>query len=228
MNRILLVEDDELVGTMVSLNLKSEGYTVTWCQDGAKGLASALSQPYDLLLLDISLPEKSGLEVLRGVREASIGTPVLMLTARSDVESKVEALNLGADDYLPKPFHVDEMVARVRAQMRRAQAEREHPSSQVLSIGAHRVDMASREASSQEGPVTLSEKEVAILALLIRADGKPLTRADIIEEVWGMENFPVDRTVDNYILRLRKLFEPDPATPRHLLTVRGAGFRFTP
>ena len=228
MNRILLVEDDELVGTMVTLNLKSEGFVVTWCRDGTQGLQAALGQPFDLLLLDISVPDLSGLDVLREVRGSGVGTPVLMLTARSDVASKVEALNLGADDYLPKPFHVDEMVARVRALMRRAQAEREHPSSLVLTIGEHRIDMTSREASTNEGALTLSEKEVAIMALLIRADGEALTRADIIEEIWGMDNFPVDRTVDNYVLRLRKLFEPDPSTPRHLLTVRGAGFRFTP
>lgn len=228
MNRILLVEDDELVGTMVTLNLKSEGFVVTWCRGGTQGLQAALGQPFDLLLLDISVPDLSGLDVLREVRGSGVGTPVLMLTARSDVASKVEALNLGADDYLPKPFHVDEMIARVRALMRRAQAEREHPSSRVLTIGEHRIDMTSREASTNEGALTLSEKEVAIMALLIRADGEALTRADIIEEIWGMDNFPVDRTVDNYVLRLRKLFEPDPSTPRHLLTVRGAGFRFTP
>ena len=228
MSRILLIEDDELVGTMVSLNLESEGFRVTWCRDGPTGLATGLKQPFDLLLLDISLPGLSGLDILRQLRDAGVGSPVLMLTARSDVATKVDALNLGADDYLPKPFDVEEMTARARALMRRSQAEREHPASRIITFGRYRIDMTSREATTNEGVLTLSEKEVAILALLVRVDGGVLSRADIIEEIWGMDAFPVDRTVDNYLLRLRKLFEPDPSSPCHLLTVRGAGFRFVP
>jgi len=228
MSRILLVEDDELVGTMVSMNLEGEGHALRWCRDGAAGLAAAREHPFDLVLLDISLPGMDGFGVLAGMRRAGIGTPVLMLTARSDVGSKVRALDMGADDYLPKPFDVSELVARVRALVRRSRAERELPADRVLSFDRYRIDLDSREAETNEGRVVLGEKEVAMLALLVRADGAVLSRADIIEEVWGLDAFPVERTVDNYLLRLRKLFEPDPGRPRHLLTVRGAGFRFVP
>lgn len=226
MNHILLVEDDELVGTMVRLNLESEGFNVTWCNNGVTALQTALQTAFDLLLLDVSLPEKDGFEILQGVREAGIGTPVMMLTARSDVDSKIGALDLGADDYLPKPFNVNEMTARVRALLRRSQAERQHPADAILRIGLWQIDTKTRLATAGEQTHNLGEKEVALLAYLVRADGAVLSRADIIEEVWGLHAFPVERTVDNYMLRLRKLLEKDPANPVHLLTVRGAGFRF--
>ena len=228
MNRILLIEDDELVGTMVRLNLESEGYTVVWCRDGETGLETGRQEPFDLMLLDISLPGMSGLELLESLRGIEVWTPVMMLTARSDVSSKVSALNLGADDYLPKPFDVNEMTARVRALLRRAQAEREHPSTRIIMVGDSRVDMDSRQAETSNGTCVLNDKEVSILALLVRVDGAVLSRADIIEEVWGLDHYPHERTVDNYILRLRKLLEPDPSSPKHFLTIRGAGFRFLP
>lgn len=228
MNRILLVEDDELVGTMVRLNLESEGYEVVWARDGTSGLAIGLAEPFDLFLLDVSMPGKSGLDLLKSLREAEIGTPVMMLTARSDVSSKVSALNLGADDYLPKPFDVTEMIARVRALLRRAQAEREHPSNRMIVVGECRVDMDSRQVETPRGNVVLGDKEVAILALLVCANGAVLSRADIIEEVWGLDRYPHERTVDNYMVRLRKILEKDPSTPKHFLTIRGSGFRFIP
>ncbi len=228
MSKILLVEDDELVGTMVSMNLEAEGHEVAWCRDGELGLSTALENPFDLVLLDISLPGRDGFAVLDGLRSRGFGMPVLMLTARSDVGSKVRALDGGADDYLAKPFDVVEMVARVRALVRRSRAEREVPASRVIAFEGYRLDLDSREAVTNDGAVVLGEKEAAILSLLVRADGAVLSRADIIEEVWGLDAFPVERTVDNYLLRLRKLFEPEPHRPRHILTVRGAGFRFVP
>ena len=228
MSRVLLVEDDELVGSMASMNLEAEGFEAVWERDGESGLAAAGARPFDAVLLDISLPGIDGFEVLVRLRRQGIGTPVLMLTARSDVRSKVRALDAGADDYLAKPFDVGEMLARVRALVRRSRAERELPSDRVISFGAYRVDLDSRQALSNEGAVVLAEKEAAILAVLVKADGGVLSRADIIEEVWGLDAFPVERTVDNYLLRLRRLFEPDPAVPRHIVTVRGTGFRFVP
>jgi two-component system, OmpR family, alkaline phosphatase synthesis response regulator PhoP len=228
MSRILLVEDDELVGTMVRMNLENSGHELRWCRDGIEAEAAALDGPYDLVLLDISLPGQDGYAVLRSMRQAGVGTPVLMLTARSDVGSKVMALDQGADDYLAKPFDIAELVARVRALVRRSTAERQLPASRVISFDRYRLDLDSREAETNEGCVVLAEKEAEIMALLVRSDGAVLSRADIIEEVWGLDAFPVERTVDNYLVRLRKLFEPDPRRPRHILTVRGAGFRFLP
>jgi two-component system alkaline phosphatase synthesis response regulator PhoP len=226
MNSFLLVEDDELVGSMVRINLESEGNVVQWHTDGREGLSAATSQPFDLILLDISLPGLNGLEVLKIMRQREIGTPVLMLTAQSDVASKVKALQLGADDYLAKPFDVSEMMARVHALIRRSQATRQIPSDRTITIGSHTLNLETREASSEEGPVTLSEKEAEIVRLLVEAGGTPVSRSEILDQVWGRDRFPSDRTVDNYMLRLRKLFEPDPDHPRHFLTVRGAGYRF--
>lgn len=226
--RVLLIEDEELVGTMVRMNLESAGYEVTWQKDGLSGLDRATAEPYDMVLLDISLPGADGLTVLGELRAKGISTPVMMLTARGDVPTKVEALEVGADDYLPKPFDVAEMVARVNALVRRSQAEREIPSDRVVCIGSCEINLETRVAQSEEGEVTLSEKEVALVGLLVRARGRVLSRSDILEEVWGMDVSPGERTVDNFVVRLRKLFEPDPNKPRHILTVRGEGYRFVP
>ncbi len=226
MNSFLLVEDDELVGSMVRINLEAEGHVVQWHTDGREGLAAATSQPFDLILLDISLPGINGLEVLKTIRQREIGTPVLMLTAQADVSSKVKALQLGADDYLAKPFDVSEMIARVHALIRRSQATRQIPADRTVTIGSHTINLETRQASTEEGTVTLSEKEAEIIRLLVEAGGAPVSRSEILDQVWGREQFPSDRTVDNYLLRLRKLFEPDPDHPRHLLTVRGSGYRF--
>jgi len=228
MTRLLLAEDDKLVGTMVCMNLESEGHQVVWAQTGPEALERATTEPFDLVLLDIGMPLMDGLEVLHRLRRAGLGTPVLMLTARGDVASKVAALDGGADDYLAKPFDVDEMLARVRALVRRSQAERQIPSDHLLQFGRYHVDLQTREALTNQGALQLGEKEAEIMGLLVRSGGRPLTRADILDEVWGMDSFPTERTVDNYLLRLRKLFEPDPANPRHILTVRGTGYRFVP
>ena len=226
MSRLLLVEDDILVGTMVQMNLTAEGHEVVWARDGEAGLGHATSQPFDLVLLDIGLPRLNGIEVLSLMRKRGVATPVLMLTAMSDVPSKVRALDVGADDYVAKPFDNAELMARVRALVRRSQAERAVPSDRVLQWEGFRVDLDTREATTLQGDLVLGEKEASILDLLSRAGGRPVTRADILEEVWGMDASPTERTVDNYLLKLRKLFEADPASPRHILTVRGTGYRF--
>jgi DNA-binding response OmpR family regulator len=223
--RILFVEDEELVGTMVRMNLEGEGYDVTWCRDGESGLAR-LDRRFDLVVLDIALPGIDGIEVLTRLRGQGIGTPVLMLTARSDVSIKVKTLDLGADDYLAKPFDVAELLARVKAMVRRSQAEREIPSHDLVRIGPHEINLRTRQAMTNEGPLTLSEREAALIAMLVSAQSRVLSRADILEEAWGMDVSPGERTVDNFILRLRKLFEPDPHNPRHFISIRGAGYRF--
>jgi len=226
--KVLLVEDEELVGVMVRLNLENAGHTVVWVRTGTEGAQRATSEPFDAVLLDIQLPGRDGLSVLRQLREGGVGTPVMMLTARSEIATKVEALGIGADDYLPKPFDVAEMVARVNALVRRARADRAIPSDHLIAIGSFTVNLDTREAQSNEGAVTLSEKEVALVRVLVRSTGSVLKRSDILEEVWGMDQSPTTRTVDNFILRLRRLFEPDPEKPRHILTVRGEGYRFVP
>lgn len=225
MNRLLLVEDDTLLGTTVRLNLEAEGDEVTWLTRGGDALERALEQSFDLILLDIALPEKDGETILRELRSAGDNTPVLMLTARSDVSSKVEALTIGADDYVTKPFELDELLARVQALLRRSRAERQVPAERIVRIGRYRIDLDTRKATTRLGPTTLSEREVALIELLVQAGGRPLSRHDILDEVWGMDAFPTVRTVDNFFLKLRKLFEEDPRRPRHILTVRGVGYR---
>ncbi|MDP2907694.1 MAG: response regulator transcription factor [Nanoarchaeota archaeon] len=226
--KVLVVEDEELVGTMVRLNLEGAGYNVIWVKNGPDAEQRATTEAFDLILLDIALPGRDGLSVLQNLRKAGVGTPVMMLTARSDVATKVQTLDAGADDYLPKPFDVPEMIARVNALVRRSRAEREIPSDHVVNIGAFRINLETRRAFTNEGDMALTEKEAALIKLLVRSGGKVLMRSDILEEVWGMDTSPTDRTVDNFMMRLRKLFEPDPEQPVHILTVRGEGYRFVP
>ncbi len=227
--KVLLVEDEELVGTMVRMNLEGEGFQVSWVRDGEDGLAAGMREQFDLILLDIALPGRNGLELLADLRGAGVSTPVLMLTARTEVKVKVEALDRGADDYLAKPFDVSELLARVRALVRRSQSERELPSDRIIRFGEqYEINLDTREARTNEGLVTLSEKEAALMRMLVSFQGQPLPRADMIEEVWGMDKFPTGRTVDNFILRLRRWFEVEPERPRHILTVRGVGYRFVP
>ena len=226
--KILVAEDEDLVGTMVRLNLESAGYQVVWVKNGSEAAERAAAEPFDLILLDISMPGLGGLSVLEKLRSIGVGTPIMMLTAHTDVPTKVRSLDYGADDYLAKPFHVEEMVARVNALVRRSQAERNIPADLIVQIGAHQVNLVTRQAQTEEGDVTLSEKEAALVKLFVRSRGRVLSRSDILDEVWGMDADPSERTVDNFILRLRKLFEPDPEKPVHVLTVRGEGYRFAP
>jgi two-component system, OmpR family, alkaline phosphatase synthesis response regulator PhoP len=226
--RILLIEDEELVGTMVRMNLESSGYEVRWSRHGLEGQTLSQSEPFDLILIDISLPGRNGMEILGDVRKSGVSTPIMMLTARSDVRTKVEALQAGADDYLPKPFDVAELIARVHALVRRSQSEREIPTNRLVRFGPYEINLETREAKTNDGTQILSEKEVELMKLLIRARGRTLSRSDILEEVWGMDVAPTGRTVDNFIMRLRRFFEPEPDQPRHIITVRGAGYRFVP
>ena len=224
--RILLVEDEELIGRMVELNLRKEGFDVSWVKTGPEAERRAFSEPFDLMVLDAMLPGIIGFEIARRLRESQVTRPVLMLTALGQTADKVRGLEAGADDYLVKPFDLAELKARVRALMRRAQGERHVPSTHVVKFGAFEVNLETHEAMTREGRVTLSDKESRLVALFWRHRGETLSRADILEEVWGMNAFPTERTVDNVVVRLRKLFEEDPEEPRRILSVRGQGYRF--
>ncbi|RLB59384.1 MAG: DNA-binding response regulator [Deltaproteobacteria bacterium] len=226
MSRVLLVEDEQLVGTMIRMNLESAGHQVDWLRDGQQALDRLQAETFDLVLLDIGLPRVDGLEVLQSMRRQGLLAPVLMLTARDDVATKVQALEQGADDYLPKPFDVAELIARVGALIRRAQGERALPAEEVIHLGEYWVNLATREALTRQGRLVLGEKETALAALLVRSAGRVLSRSDILDEVWGMDATPTERTVDNFIVKLRRLFEAEPEAPRHILTVRGRGYRF--
>ncbi len=222
--RILVIEDERLVRDLVCLNLRHAGYTVSSAADFPSGLAAIHEGAFDLALVDIMLPGGDGFELVRAARAAGLRAPTLMLTARSDTHAKVRALDGGADDYLTKPFDVDELLARVRALLRRARGEA--PVNVPVSIGGWQVRLDSGEAQTREGRVTLTEKELKLLTVFLAHEDQPMTRADLLEEVWGMDASPVDRTVDNFILRLRRLFEPDPESPVHFITLRGRGYLF--
>lgn len=229
MSRILLCEDDHLIGTMVRLNLEQDGFGVDWQRSGEGALACLGEQRYDLMLLDIGLPGISGLDVARSARASGVGTPIVMLTARDDLETKVQALDGGADDYLCKPFDMAELLARVRAQIRRSQGSLEVATEAELAIGQARVDFDRRVLWDGAGTqFELTDKEVELLQFLVRNPHRALSRADILEEVWGMDTSPTERTVDNFIVRLRKWIEPDAEHPRHIQTVRGWGYRYEP
>lgn len=227
--RVLLVEDDNLIGTMVRLNLEQANFSVEWQRSGEAALQVLKTSRFDCVLLDIGLPGMSGTEVARNARRLGIGTPILMLTARDEVESKVAAFDGGADDYLCKPFDMNELIARVRAHIRRSQGALEVPTDQELRLGNAIVSLERRALRTIDGQWhELSDKEAVLLQFLARNPGRALSRADILEEVWGMDATPTERTVDNFIVRLRRWVEPDHEHPRYIVTVRGWGYRYEP
>lgn len=223
--KILVIEDEPLVRDLVVLNLKHEGYELLWAENFPDGLARLTEQPLALAVVDVMLPGGDGFSLVRQARDRGVRCPILMLTARSDKGSVVRGLDCGADDYLTKPFDLTELLARVRALLRRS-AGAEATAAPKLEIGGYWVRLDTGQAQSSEGEVTLSEKELRLLVCFARNEDRLLTRADILEEVWGMDTFPTDRTVDNFVLRLRRLFEPDPDAPVHFITVRGRGYLF--
>lgn len=222
--RVLVIEDERLVRDLIALNLRHAGYAVDLAVDFQSGLDKLREGAFDLGVVDVMLPGGDGFELVRAARAAGIRAPLLMLTARTDTSAKVRALDGGADDYLTKPFDVDELLARARALLRRARGE--PPVNLPVDIGPYQVRLDSGEAKTREGKVTLSEKELRLLTVFLAHEDQPLTRADILEEVWGMDTSPVDRTVDNFVMRLRRLFEPDPDNPVHFVTLRGRGYLF--
>lgn len=222
--RVLLVEDEALVADMVRLNLRHAGFEVQHVETGEAALALPVAQ-FDLVVLDLMLPGIDGITVARTLRERGVQTAILMLTARSEVSARVAGLEAGADDYLSKPFAMPELVARVRALVRRAPAG----APAAPRVGRWTIFSATREARRDDGVVTpLTETENALLLLLLAHPGQVLPRADILETAWGMDKSPTERTVDNYVMRLRKILEEDPENPRHFLTLRGVGYRFEP
>lgn len=225
--KVLLVEDEDLIGEMVQLNLEAEGYDVEWRKDGEGAVESLEARHFDVIVLDIMLPGMDGIHVARSLRTSGTGTPILMLTARGDTATKVAGLDSGADDYLTKPFDMPELLARVRALIRRSQGSREIPSHAMLRFGPYEINLDTREAVSNDGRVLLSDKENALMGYFARHSGEVVSRADLLDEVWGMDTSPTERTVDNFLLRLRKLFD-DPDEPHHFRTIRGRGYKFVP
>ena len=228
--RILVVEDDPHLAAGVIENLRAEGYEVSTAADGEQALGWLRAGSCALIVLDVMLPGIDGFAVCRTLREQGNNTPVLFLTARGDPADRVRGLESGGDDYLAKPFHLQELLLRVRAIIRRRDwyhSVSDTAATAVLAFGGNEVDFRAFRARSWNGESQeLTEKEAMILKVLAEHGGEIVSREDLLEKVWGYDVFPSTRTVDNFILRLRKRFERDPADPKHFLTVWGVGYRF--
>jgi DNA-binding response OmpR family regulator len=225
MNRILVVEDDRAILRGLVDNLEYESYQVSSATDGIEGYRMIREQKPDLIILDLMLPRMSGYELCRKVRAEGDATPILMLTARGEEMDRVLGLDLGADDYVTKPFSVPELMARVRALLRRAQAPRSGTLPDELRFDDVVIDFRSFEARKGDEELKLSRKEFGVLRLLASRVGEVVTRDELLNEVWGYDQYPTTRTVDNHIASLRAKLEDNPADPRHLLTMHGVGYK---
>jgi two-component system, OmpR family, alkaline phosphatase synthesis response regulator PhoP len=222
--RLLLIEDNRDLAAGLRGNLEIEGYAVDVAEDGEAGLLAAARAAPDLVILDLMLPGLDGFRVLRGLREAGCAAPVLVLTARGEESDKVRALKLGADDYVCKPFGLLELLARVEALLRRGRAPAAGPAARE-HFGDVEIDLGSREVRRAGEAVLLAPKEYELLLALLRAQGAVVSRIELLRQVWGYPGAVVTRTVDTHVAELRRKLEEDSSEPRHILTVRKAGYR---
>jgi two-component system, OmpR family, alkaline phosphatase synthesis response regulator PhoP len=223
--RILLVEDEPGLRRTLKDLLLSSGYVVETSGDGAEAQELAEKQPFDLIVLDVMLPSRSGFDVARNLRKNSVLTPILMLTARTELNNKVQGFRSGADDYLTKPFEAPELLVRVEALLRRAQAASRKKIS-TWDFHGITVDFTRARMTKKGEEIVLSERECRLLQHLIESRGEVVTRDELLEEVWGYEAAPMTRTVDVHISWLRQKLEDDPANPKFIVTVHGQGYRF--
>lgn len=226
MSRILVVEDEPAILRGLADSLKRESHEVLTAADGETGYRLVKEKNPDLLILDLMLPKLSGYEVCRKMRSEGLTTPILMLTARGEEGDRVLGLDLGADDYVTKPFSLRELLARVRALLRRAQ-----PAQTLideLRVNDIVVDFRRYEARTGDSPLEMTRREFQLLRVLASRPGEVITRSELLDQVWGLESYPTTRTVDNHVAGLRAKLERDAAQPEHLLTMRGVGYKWTP
>ncbi len=241
MSKVLLAEDEEHIAAGLRFNLQNQGYEVTVLANGTEALEVLERQRFDLLILDVMLPGVDGVEITRARRRQGDWTPILMLTARDDPKDVIGGIEAGADDYMTKPFDLEELFARVRGLLRRQvwmRSRNEKAASDVqpafdgperLEFGECRIDFKTLRARSADGAESeLSPKEAAIMRIFAQHPDEVISRGRLLEEVWGLKSTLQTRTVDNFIMRLRKRFEEKPENPKHILSVRGAGYRFKP
>jgi DNA-binding response OmpR family regulator len=221
--QILLIEDEPEMQVMLRDNLRYEGYDVISAETGELGLELGLTNRPDLVLLDVILPRMSGYSVCQQLRSAGFAAPIIMITARTSEIDRVTGLDIGADDYVGKPFSVSELIARVRAHLRRL--ERREPGEKI-AFGRIVIDLDLGQVLRDSVPIELSSHELSLLAYLVRHEGEVISRDQLLREVWGYPQLPLTRTVDNFIARLRGKIEEKPHQPRHILTVHGVGYRF--
>jgi DNA-binding response OmpR family regulator len=221
--RILVVEDDVSLARVLCDNLVYEGFNVVLARDGQAALTKAEALQPDLVLLDLMLPGLNGFEVCRRLAREPARTAVIMITARDQKHDKLQGFQMGADDYVTKPFTLDELLARVHAVMRRV-----HPTTESLVLGQFKFDFTRYSAARGKRPVTFTQREMEVLHYMSERSGKVVTRDELLQKVWGYQNMPLTRCVDNLIARLRLKIEPDPRQPKYIHTVHGNGYRLTP
>jgi DNA-binding response OmpR family regulator len=225
MKKILIIEDERDLIKGLKLNLTGEGFEVDWAANGVEGLRKAIDEAPDLIILDIMLPEMDGLEVCKKLRQKNVDIPVIMLTAKGGEIDKVVGLELGADDYMTKPFSIRELLARIKARLRNSEREVK-PIPELYSFGDIEIDFARFKIRRKGKEQELTSLETDILRYFVIHRGEVVARNDLLDKIWGYESYPTTRTVDNHILKLRKKIEEDPSHPRYILSVYGGGYRF--
>jgi DNA-binding response OmpR family regulator len=223
---ILVIEDDPSISLGLRMNLEAEGYRVEVAEDGEEGLRRAQRRDVDLIILDLMLPKLNGFEMLRRIRGEQNAVPVVVLSARGAEMDKVMGLELGAEDYVTKPFGLAELLARVKAVLRRDAIARPRALAEVVTAGEIEIQRSSRQVLRAGEPVLLTATEFDVLWCLVQAGGRVLSREEIQVQVWGPTHHGTARTIDNFLLQLRNKLERDPSEPKHLITVRGVGYRF--
>lgn len=223
--RILLVEDEENIKDIVQLNLEMEGYEVVSTGNGIEAIKYTNEQHFDLLILDVMLPEVDGFNICEQVRLKNSEVPIIMLTAKDSPKDRIHGLKRGADDYLTKPFNLEELLLRVGNLIKRSQKQA-RPIEEVYTFGKNKANFTTFDAIGQQGPFRLTKKEAMLLKLLAERKDEVVSRQQILQAVWGYDVYPSTRTIDNFILAFRKYFEEDPKEPRFFQSVRGVGYRF--
>ena len=224
--KILIIEDEQDLIKGLKLNLSDEGFDVDWAVNGIDGLRKAIEEAPDLIILDIMLPEMDGLEVCRKLRQKNIDIPVIMLTAKGSEIDKVVGLEIGADDYMTKPFSIRELLARIKVRLRHSEKEGK-AVPQLYSFGDLEIDFVGFKVRRKGIELEFTSLEMDILKYFIFHRGEIVARNDLLDKIWGYEKYPTTRTIDNHILKLRKKIEEDPSHPRYILSVYGEGYRFT-
>ena len=226
--RILVIEDEKTILRGLMDNLREEGFDVKGESLGKNGLNAALQEDVDLILLDIMLPDMNGLDICKEIKKKKIAVPIIMLTAKSKESDKILGLELGADDYITKPFSINEVLARIRAVLRRVAVHDKAKKEKLekYEFDDIKLDFVKLDASKGKKKLKFSKREYEVLEYIIKRKGEVVTRNDLLDVVWGYDTFPTTRTVDNFVARIRKQVEKKPAKPQYIMSIRGAGYKF--
>lgn len=224
--RILLVEDEEEIRKIINMNLVMEGYEVVTAVNGMKALEIAQNQHFDLIILDVMLPELDGFQICEQVRLRNSKVGIIIVSAKDTSQDRITGLKLGADDYLTKPFNLEELLLRI-AKLLKRYSDEEAKSLETFTFGKNTINFVTYEAVGQQGVFQLTNKEALLVKLLIERQNEVVSRNQILQAVWGYDVYPSTRTIDNFILALRKYFEEDPRNPKHFHSIRSVGYKFT-